>query len=96
MSVVTSTQAKTRFGEYLEKIQKKDQTFVISKNGVKVGAMIPIDDYEDYLEVKDEKFENGLKKTKKDMEKGEKFGIEVLYEAHKKKIKEEAKSEKLK
>ena len=69
---------------------KEGKTVIIEKNEQPEIVWISIDDYEDFLELKDVKFQKEMEKSKKDMKKGKYGTIENLYELHKKTIIKEA------
>lgn len=87
---ISATEAKLKFGSIMAKV-KKGTPFIIEKNEIPEIVWISIDDFEDFLEIKDEKFQKGIEKEYKEMKKG-KFGtLGKLYENHKQTIKKEAK-----
>jgi prevent-host-death family protein len=88
---LSATQAKLQFGSLLLKV-KNGTPVIIEKNNHPEIVCISVDDYEDFLEIKDEKLQKSIEKGKKEIEKGEFYTLDDLYEAHRKTIKKEAKN----
>lgn len=87
---LTATQAKLQFGAVISKVQE-GITVIVEKNNNPEMVCLSIDDYEDFLEIKDGKFQKGLKKANKEITKGQFGSIDDLYEIHKKTILKESK-----
>ncbi|MBU1019161.1 MAG: type II toxin-antitoxin system Phd/YefM family antitoxin [Patescibacteria group bacterium] len=83
---LSATQAKLQFGAVLTEV-KGGTPIVVEKNGQPEMVCISIDDYEDFLEVRDKKFQEGIDKSKR----GKFSSLDSLYEIHKKTITKEAK-----
>lgn len=82
---ISATEAKLHFGTFMMKV-KEGQPIIVEKNDKPEMVWISIDDYEDFLELKDVNFQKGLEKNFKQMKKG-KFGtLDRLYEIHRKTI----------
>lgn len=86
---ISATEAKLRFGSIMTKV-KEGTPFIIEKNAVPEIVWISLDDYEDFLELKDTKFQKGIEKEYRAMKKGKYGTLEQLYAIHKKTIKKEA------
>ncbi len=87
---ISATHAKHNFGAMLAKV-KEGSPVIIEKNDTPQIVWISIDDYEDFLETKDKKFQKSLEKAKKEMT-GGKFGtLNSLYKIHRTTIAREAK-----
>lgn len=87
---VSATEAKHNFGSMIDKV-KEGTPVIVKKNDTPQIVWISIDDYEDFIEVKDKKFQKSLAQGKKEISKG-KFGtLDTLYNIHRKTIAQEAK-----
>lgn len=87
---ISATKAKLQFGKMLMKV-KEGNPIVIEKNDQPAIVWISIDDYEDFLELKDTAFQKTITKGYREIKKG-KFGtLDELYNLHKKRIAGEAK-----
>lgn len=80
-SFISATQAKLQFGNVLERV-KNGEKIIIEKNNIPEVVLIPLDEYEDFLEVKDLKFQTTIKKGLKKIKKGEKGTLDDLYRIH--------------
>ena len=87
---VSATEAKLHFGSIMDKVRGGNPV-IIEKNSLPEMVWISIDDYEDFLEIKNDAFQKALKKDHADIKKG-KFGtLDDLYDLHRKTIIKEAK-----
>ena len=82
---ISATDAKLKFGT-LSVFVKKGGQVIIEKNNEPQMAWISIDDYEDFLELKDPVFQKKLKSEKKEMQKGDFGSMDDLYAAHRQTI----------
>lgn len=87
---LSATQAKLQFGALMVKV-KEGTPIVIEKNNKPEVVCISMDDYEDFLELKDQDFQKDLEKGKREIEKGEFRSLDDLYDVHRKTIAKEAK-----
>ena len=86
---VSATEAKHNFGAVMLRV-KEGSPVIIEKNSNPEIVWISIDDYEDFLELKDKSFQKTLVKGKKEIKKG-KFGtLDSLYAVHRKTIMRES------
>lgn len=88
---LSATQAKLQFGKVITKVQE-GTPIIVEKNSQPEMVCISIDDYEDFLEIKDEKFQKEMGSASKAMKKGEFGTLDDLYEIHRKTIAKEAKA----
>lgn len=86
---ITATDAKVQFGATMEKA-KSGRPVIIEKNNMPQVVMISIDDYEDFLEVKDEKFQKTIEKSFGEIKAGKSGTLNDLYKIHRKTIVKEA------
>ncbi|MBI5755016.1 type II toxin-antitoxin system prevent-host-death family antitoxin [Candidatus Peregrinibacteria bacterium] len=92
-TTLSATKAKLRFGTVMMQV-KDGKPVIIEKNNDPQIVWISIDDYEDFLELKDTKFQKGIEKNAHEMKKG-KFGtLDTLHSIHQKTIKKEAREKK--
>ncbi len=87
---LTATQAKLQFGAVITKV-KNGTPIIVEKNNQPEMVCLSIDDYEDFLEVRDKKFQKGIEKNSKEMSRGQFGTLDNLYEIHRKTISKEAK-----
>lgn len=87
---VSATKAKLHFGSLMVKV-KSGTPVIVEKNESPEMVWISIDDYEDFLELKDSKFQKELSTSKAKMKKGKHGGMDDLYALHRKTIANEAK-----
>jgi prevent-host-death family protein len=87
---ISATQAKLQFGSVLLKA-KQGTPIIVEKNNQPEMVCISIDDYEDFLEIKDEKFQKNLEKSNKEMKKGKFGNLNNLYKIHRNTIIKESK-----
>lgn len=82
---ISATDAKLKFGT-LAMFVKKGGQIIIEKNNEPQMAWISIDDYEDFLELKDGGFQKEIQKAKKEIKNGDFGTMEDLYAAHRETI----------
>lgn len=87
---VSATQAKLSFGEMMAKA-KSGTPIIIEKNSEPEIVWISVDDYEDFLEIKDKKLQKEIVKSSKEMKKGKSGTLDTLYDIHRKSIERESK-----
>lgn len=85
---ITATDAKVQFGATMEKA-KSGRPVIIEKNNTPQVVMISIDDYEDFLEVKNEKSQKNIEKSAKEIKTGKTGTLDNLYKIHRKTIAKE-------
>ena len=88
-AVISATKAKHSFGKLMSKV-KEGSPLIIEKNDTPQIVWISIDDYEDFLELKDSKFQKSLARSRKEIEKGKSGTLDSLYAIHRKTIEKEA------
>lgn len=86
---ITATTAKVQFGATMEKA-KNGRPVIIEKNNMPQVVMISIEDYEDFLEMKDEKFQQTIEKSSKEIKADKSGTLDGLYKIHRKTIVKEA------
>lgn len=84
-STVSATKAKHNFGAMIAKV-KKGTPIIIEKNNNPEVVWISIDDYEDFLELKDKNFQKSIAAAKKEIKKGNFGTLDSLYKIHRKTI----------
>lgn len=84
-STVSATKAKHNFGAMMNKV-KGGTPIIIEKNNSPEIVWISIDDYEDFLELKDKNFQKTVAVAKKEIKKGNFGTLDSLYKIHRKTI----------
>ena len=87
---VSATKAKLQFGSLMGKVQK-GRPVIIKKNDEPAIVWISLDDYEDFLEVNDKKFQKSIEKGYREIKNGKFKTLDDLYKTHRKTIEREAK-----
>lgn len=87
---LSASEAKLRFGETMKKV-KEGHPVIIRKNSSPQMVWISMDDYEDFLEIKDAAFQKSLKKASTEIKKGNYGTLDDLYDLHRKTIVKESK-----
>lgn len=72
-SIVSITQAKAKLLELMRELEEEGKSFVLTKNGFAVGALVPMEDYEALTETLDilsnpslmKRIQRSLKQAKK-------------------------------
>lgn len=82
---ISATDAKLKFGTLAVFVKNGGQV-IVEKNSEPQMAWISIDDYEDFLELKDVDFQKKIIKAKKEIEGGNFGTMNDLYAAHRKTI----------
>lgn len=86
---MSSTQAKLQFGSLSNKL-KAGKSIIVEINNNPQFVLISLDDYEDYLELEDRKFQQDIEKQKQEIPKGNFGNINDLYTIHQETIRKEA------
>ena len=89
-TTISATLAKLQFGSILAKV-KEGNPYIIEKNNKPEVVLISVDDYEDFLELKDKKFQNKIVAGYKEIQKGKAGNMAKLYKIHQATIIKEAK-----
>ncbi|MDP4008212.1 MAG: type II toxin-antitoxin system prevent-host-death family antitoxin [Candidatus Peregrinibacteria bacterium] len=88
---MSASQAKLKFGAMILTVQS-GTPIIVEKNDEPAIVCISIDDYEDYLELNDKEFQKSIGRSKREIERGEYYTMDDLYDIHKKTIRKEAKN----
>ena len=86
---LSATQAKLQFGAVILKV-RGGTPVIIEKNSEPEMVCISIDDYEDFLEIRDAKFQKSIEKGGKEISDGEHGTLDDLYDIHRQTISKEA------
>lgn len=86
---ISATEAKVKFGTVLIKV-KAGTPVIVQKNNQPEMVCISIEDYEDFLELKDQDFQKALEADKRAIDDGDFGTVEGLYALHRKTITREA------
>lgn len=87
---VSATKAKLQFGSLMDKVQK-GRPVIIEKNDEPAMVWISLDDYEDFLEVNDKKFQKSIEKGYREIKSGKFKTLDDLYATHRKTLENEGK-----
>lgn len=87
--IISATKAKHSFGSMMEKV-KNGNPLIIEKNSKPEIVWISLDDYEDFLELKDAKFQKAIEKDFEAMKKGKFGNLDNLHKIHRDTILSEA------
>lgn len=64
------TQARINLGAVVKKVHLDKAAFILEKDGIPVAVLIDVDQYEDYLELQDEKVKTHIKESVRDYRAG--------------------------
>ncbi|MBF0252588.1 MAG: type II toxin-antitoxin system Phd/YefM family antitoxin [Candidatus Omnitrophica bacterium] len=88
MTNLTVTEAKAHFLEIVRKADTTMENFLLSKNGRPVAVLMSYDEYESWIEtlniITDEDVFNDIVEAKKQINKGQFFSFEEVFEKGKK------------
>ena len=70
IKTIPITKARINLGEVIKRVHLNKENFVLEKGGIPVAAILDIDEFEDWLEMKDpkirEQIRRGFEEYKKD------------------------------
>jgi len=64
------TKARINLGEVIKRVHLNKENFVLEKGGIPVAAILDIDEFEDWLEMKDPKIKEQIRRGHKEYKKG--------------------------
>jgi len=65
------TKARINLGEVIKRVHLNKENFILEKGGIPVAAILEIDEFEDWLEMKDPKIKEQIHRGYKEYKKGE-------------------------
>jgi restriction endonuclease len=57
------TEARNNLGKVVRRAHINNETFILKKDGIPLAALMNIDDFEDYLEIQDDKLNKQIKQS---------------------------------
>lgn len=78
------TQARNHLSELVRRVDLNQEYFILEKDGVPVAGLMNIEEFEDYLELRDPKVQAQIQKSHRDYVAGKSRPAEMLLEELKK------------
>ncbi len=63
VNIIPLTKARINLGQVVRRVQVGKEYFILEKDGIPVAGIMNIDEFEDYLEVKDTKVQRFVKEA---------------------------------
>ena len=70
VKIIPITKARINLGEVIKRVHLNKENFVLEKGGIPVAAILDIDEFEDWLEMKDSKIKEQIRRGYKEYKKG--------------------------
>jgi len=70
VKTIPITKARINLGEVIKRVHLNKENFVLEKGGIPVAAILDIDEFEDWLEMKDPKIKEQIRRGYKEYKKG--------------------------
>jgi prevent-host-death family protein len=70
VKIIPITKARINLGEVVKRVHLNKENFVLEKGGIPVAAILDIDEFEDWLEMKDSKIKEQIRRGYKEYKKG--------------------------
>jgi len=70
VKTIPITKARINLGEVIKRVHLNKENFVLEKGGIPVAAILDIDEFEDWLEMKDSKIKEQIRRGYKEYKKG--------------------------
>ena len=61
VKIIPITKARINLGEVIKRVHLNKENFVLEKGGIPVAAILDIDEFEDWLEMKDPKIKEQIR-----------------------------------
>ena len=65
------TKARVNLGALIRRVHINKEHFILEKDGIPVAALLDIDEYEDYLDLKDPALKQQIKEGRREYRRGE-------------------------
>ena len=78
------TQARSHLGELVRRADLNREYFILEKDGIPIAGLMNIEEFEDYLELRDPKVQAQIQKSQRDYVAGKSQPAEILLEELKK------------
>ena len=70
VKAIPITKARINLGEIIKRVHLNKENFVLEKGGIPVAAILDIDEFEDWLEMKDPKIKEQIRRGYMEYRKG--------------------------
>jgi prevent-host-death family protein len=70
ITIIPITKARVNLGEVIKRVHLNKDSFVLEKGGIPVAAILDIDEFEDWLETKDPKVKEQIRRGYEEYKKG--------------------------
>ena len=70
VKTISVTKARINLGEVIKRVHLNKENFVLEKGGIPVAAILDIDEFEDWLEMKDPKIKEQIRRGYEEYKKG--------------------------
>jgi prevent-host-death family protein len=70
VKTIPITKARINLGEVIKRVHFNKESFVLEKGGIPVAAILDIDEFEDWLEMKDPKVKEQIRRGYEEYKKG--------------------------
>jgi len=70
IKTIPITKARINLGEVIKRVHLKKENFVLEKGSIPVAAILDIDEFEDWLEMKDPKMKEQIRRGYEEYKKG--------------------------
>ena len=70
VKTISVTKARINLGEVIKRVHLNKENFVLEKGGIPVAAILDIDEFEDWLEMKDPKIKEQIRQGYEEYKKG--------------------------
>jgi prevent-host-death family protein len=70
VKIIPITKARINLGEVVKRVHLNKENFVLEKGGIPVAAILDIDEFEDWLEMKDPKIKEQIRRGYEEYKKG--------------------------
>ncbi len=78
VKTIPITKARINLGEVIKRVHINKENFVLEKGGIPVAAILDIDEFEDWLEMKDPKIKEQIRRGYNDYKKGKAIPLDKV------------------
>ena len=79
VKIIPITKARINLGEVIKRVHLNKENFVLEKGGIPVAAILDIDEFEDWLEMKDPKIKEQIRRGFEEYKKGKTVPLDNLF-----------------
>ncbi len=76
VKTISVTKARINLGEVIKRVHLNKENFVLEKGGIPVAAILDIDEFEDWLEMKDPKIKEQIRRGFEECKKGKAVSLD--------------------